>query len=169
MKKNFVSLITFFTLLLVFTACEINRGGGNIDAKVISQSSCKYKKSLGTARAEIPDTLSCVEWVYSSSTQKLKLTHKNTVFNCCPGNLYCTVNQQGDTLVVEEYESQAACNCICLFDLDIEIENLENKTYLLTINEPYINKMEKIFFTLNLTQQPEGSYCITRKKYPYGI
>ncbi len=166
-KKHFFIFITLL-FYFVLNSCEI-REQGNVSATVSNQTACKYKKTQPTESIGISDTLSCVEWKYSASTQKLKLTHKNTVFNCCPGDLYCVVNLLNDTLYLQEHESASSCDCICLFDLNIDIDEIDQKKYEIRfVNETYCSGYPALNFEIDLTQKPEGSHCVTRKGYPYG-
>ncbi|MFA5420089.1 MAG: hypothetical protein WC341_16675, partial [Bacteroidales bacterium] len=59
------------------------------------------------------------------------------------------------------------CKCNCLYDLDIEINGIDAKIYQVEFIEPYSDEQEKIIFELDLTMEKEGSYCVTRKQYPW--
>ena len=63
----------------------------------------------------------------------------------------------------------AQCYCNCLFDLAIELNGMASKKYYLKIIEPYCGEQEKISFELDLVNIHEGSYCVTRKLYPWGL
>jgi hypothetical protein len=102
-------------------------------------------------------------------SDKLSLKHINAGFNCCPGKLTCKVTQSGDSLVIEEFESQAGCNCNCLYDLDIEIKNVTTGKYHIRFIEPYGGEQEKILLDMNLEEHPAGTFCVTRKNYPWGM
>jgi hypothetical protein len=51
--------------------------------------------------------------------------------------------------------------------LDIEINGIDAKIYQVEFIEPYSDEQEKIIFELDLTMEKEGSYCVTRKQYPW--
>jgi hypothetical protein len=119
--------------------------------------------------AEYPDSLSCVLYSYDPSEQVLTLQHINSAFNCCPGKLSCKFSLKGDTIIIEESEREAACDCNCLFDLNMEISGVESRSYHIKMVEPYVEPAECILFEIDLEEQTEDTYCVIRKMYPWGI
>jgi hypothetical protein len=99
----------------------------------------------------------------------LTINHINAGFNCCPGNISCTNIINNDTIVISEKEESALCDCNCLFDLEIEISGLENKKYFLKFEEPYLHNQDELFFELNLSNQTNGTHCVERLQYPWGL
>ncbi len=160
--------IFFLFLIYALSSCESEvYKQHEISGKVVNDTGCKNLKSeVATAT---PDTLSCVKYSYHSSSGKLKLIHINTGFNCCPESLYCTVFLYSDTIEIREYEKSALCDCNCLYDLDIELSGVLNKKYVLKFIEPYAASHEKIIFNVDLSTYPDGSYCVVRKGYPWGM
>ena len=130
-------------------------------------SGCKgYQTEISADKTG--DTLSCIEYVYDVSTHKLIMKHINAGFNCCAGSLYCRVNMLGDTIFVEEFEKLPACNCNCLFDLDMEINGLIAKKYHFIFIEPYCGDQEKLFFDVDFSNVTQGRFCVKRTYYPWG-
>lgn len=147
--------------LLVIAACnkEKNRG------EIVNYSDCKNLKSTDT----ISSNQSCIEYQYYDSSRLLHLKHINAGFNCCPTSLTCTVDVSGNTIRIEEIEKSSDCDCNCLYDLDIEIKDIDKTNYTLEFVEPYCGNQEQLIFTINLTDSLEGLYCVTRENYPWGV
>lgn len=169
--NNFLLRLTVFVILpgLFFTvACTKNHGENNpVSASLTSHSDCKNSKK--NQQVSTPaDTLSCVEYRYDPVEKILKISHLNAGFNCCPGELDCKADIQNRELIITESEEEAGCNCMCLFDLEIEITDLEPGIYTLRMAEPYIGQQALLKDTLDLNAAPSGSFCVVRKDYPYG-
>ena len=155
--------------LILSVSCEKENGNGpQFSGRLISNSDCKYQKSAPVS-AETADTLSCIEYSFDTITHTLSLTHVNAGFNCCPGEINCTFNLKGDTIVIEEYENTDDCDCECLYDLHMEIKNTELRKYQVKVNEQYIKGQEKLEFEIDLANDTTGSICVARKKYPWGV
>ncbi|MBN1184825.1 MAG: hypothetical protein JXB49_21240 [Bacteroidales bacterium] len=140
---------------------------GEISGELINTSDCKYNKSAHT-HEDTPDTLSCIKYTYDKKNQKLIFTHYNAAFNCCPGELSCNFSLGGDTIIVEESEEMPGCHCNCLYDLDMQIEGILSKKYIIKIIEPYVYDSTPMIFEIDLTNIQQDEYCLTRKFYPYG-
>jgi hypothetical protein len=137
----------------------------SISAQINNIPECK---NLEFGFITTPDTLSCVEYSYNSRKRKLTMNHINAGFNCCPGSLHVQAEMKGDTIQILEFEKEAGCRCLCLFDLDIEIIGVERQKYQIQLIEPYVAEDENIAFEINLNDNPHGTYCVTRKKHPWG-
>jgi hypothetical protein len=158
-------------LLLLFMGCNDNPNGENpVDPtiKLVKNTSCKGLKS---ARLVAPsaDSLSCVNYQYDQSTQKLTIQHINAAFNCCPDTLSCKISMSGDTIVISESEKKAGCKCNCLYDLQMEIVAIPAGKYQVRMAEPYCGSQKPLIFGIDLSKVKEGSFCVLRKQYPWGI
>lgn len=131
----------------------------NEDGKLISNTICKNEKT-GTNET-------CVEYSYNKNTKTLNLKHINTAFNCCPKALYTEVVKEGNIITIDESERTQDCNCMCLYDMEIEVYNLENETYTVKFKEPYVADELEVTFQINLFQTPSGKYCLQRETYPW--
>jgi len=149
---------------VLLITCE--RDDQNMKATVLSNSECKSGKS-GEVKADTPDTVSCVSYSYMKSDKKLVLNHINAGFNCCPGKLSASASVMGDTLVITEYEENPLCDCDCLYDLEIEVTQVEAKEYIVKFVEPYAFYEKKLIFSVELADNPEGSICVSRRYYPW--
>jgi hypothetical protein len=139
-----------------------------LTASIIVNPKCKSSDSVSSVK-NISDTLSYVSFVYNKSDMTLAIKHINAGFNCCPGKLYCDVSVSGDTLIIKENESKVGCRCNCLYDIDIEVKGVEPKIYQVKFTEPYAGRGDKIIFRADLVNNPEGSFSVTRKQYPWAM
>lgn len=71
--------------------------------------------------------------------------------------------------MIQEYEKVADCKCECLYDLEIEVNGVDFKKYQIKFIEPYALEQDKLDFEVDLTKDSNGTYCVTRKQYPWGI
>ncbi|MCP4215394.1 MAG: hypothetical protein GY765_12100 [bacterium] len=109
----------------------------------------------------------CIEYVYDGQGT-LTLSHINSGFNCCPGEIYGDIQIDGNTITVTETESENGCHCLCLFDLNYEILNLEPWEYTIRVVEPYRNDGDAVLeTTINLDSAASGSFCLDRDYYPW--
>ncbi len=170
MKPTTLSIILAVVMLLI-PGCETERQSDEhliLTGKLLNHTDCKEFKS-SRILSDISDTLSCVDYEFNPSSHKLFLKHINAGFNCCPESLYCRISLSSDTIFVQEFEQTQGCHCNCLYDLEIEINGVESKKYQINFAEPYAPKGESINFEIDLTKKITGSYCVTRKNYPWGI
>jgi len=153
-NRCFLPLIFAVTALLLLKGCKEENDPQAITGKLTNHSECKNFKSL-MATGDTPDTLSCISFLYEASAKRMQLTHINAGFNCCPGKLWCDVSQ--------------ACDCNCLFDLEMELSSIEIQEYVISFIEPYAGDQEPIIFTIDLASDTEGTHCVIRKEYPWGM
>jgi len=172
MKTSLSFIIAMLLMMAFITGCqtESEPSGENelqVSGKIVSNSECKSSKSASLS-IDIPDSLSCIDYSYNSSSHLLSFIHINAGFNCCPDSIYCTVTAIGDSIVVQEFEKSALCNCNCLFDLYFELTGVVAKVYHVRFIEPYADGQELLYFDLDLINQPQGSVCVVREHYPWG-
>ena len=119
-----------------------------------SYSGCK---SDSVARND--SVMECVEWV--TQTGGLRLRHTNAMFNCCLNSLNASISLSGDTVMIIEHEVLSTpCDCVCLYDLDMLIADLNSGTYHFIIRYgPWDEGIPKIEWTVNLQEYPGGTYC----------
>lgn len=167
--KTTTQLILFF-FIIGFTGCDEgneNTRLNDLNGDLINTTTCKRDfKSLSVSA--IPDTVSCIEYTYDNSLNKLTIKHINSGFNCCPDSLYCEVSLNVDTIIIEEFEAATLCRCNCLYDLDIELDGVISKKYFIRFIEPYVGDQEELFSEIDLTQNMNGSFSVVRKIYPWG-
>lgn len=165
MKNSTLFFLPLLILSLLPSSCEMENQ--KITATLVDHSECKGLKSASAD--EVPNTQSCINYIYDNATGILSVKHINAGFNCCPGKLSCGVAIVSDTLVITEKEQSALCDCDCLFDLNVELSNMTVKEYVIKVVEPYCGDQQKLIFTVDLEKEPAGSFCATRKQYPWGM
>jgi len=141
--------------------------GESISGNVSGNTTCKSFP----AKADYPSNVDCLEWNYTGDWQ-LDLKHINSAFNCCPivhANFYLW----NDTIIIEEYETfdtLGPCYCLCLFDVDYTISGLTPGEYFVKIIGMNLYPGDDtLMLSIDLTQEPQGSYCVTRDHYPWGM
>lgn len=164
--------VSFFLILgVLILGCEKEKENPPVEitGQLVSNTHCKdfLKSKEGTNIT--PDSLSCIEWTYKREDSILTLKHVNAGFNCCPEELTCEIFSRGDTIVIQETEKSSMCDCDCLYDLDIVINGVLDKTYKIKMLEPYARDEAELFFEIDLSTVDSGSYCVIRKLYPWGI
>lgn len=162
--------IVFVSLAMIFllSVCEEEvrkHELQEIAGGLISHSDCKSYKPEKTTAGEKDFT--SVTYSFQPTDNKLKLNHINAGFNCCPGEISCDISFQNDTINIIEKELEHSCKCDCLFDLEIEIEGIEAKTYHLNFVEPYVGDQPKLQFIINLSDSINGSFTVSRDQYPW--
>ncbi len=171
MKPKIVFVIIILAVIIFNNGCEKEKEDQTdlvFSGKLTSHTDCKSFKSTGIL-FDTPDTLSCVDYTFDASANKLVMKHINAGFNCCPDVLYCIITLKGDTIIIQEDEKEAGCHCNCLFDLDMEITGVEAKKYQVQFIEPYSGDQEDLQFEMDLTKNTNGSVCEVRKQYPWGV
>ncbi len=171
MKPKIVFVLIVLAAIFFIDGCEKEKEDQSdlvFSGELTSYTDCKVFKSTGM-EPDTPDTLSCVNYSFDASTNKLVIKHINSGFNCCPEILYCYITLKGDTILIREDEKEALCLCNCLFDLDMEITGVETKKYQVKIIEPYAVNQEALLFEMDLAKHATGSVCVVRKQYPWGV
>lgn len=169
MKITFNSILFFATTILLAAGCEHQKDITNpgISGSLTNSSECKSLKSVDLKFA-VADTFSCVNYLYDDANHKVIMNHINAGFNCCPISLSCEVSANNDTIIIREKEKEQGCNCNCLFDLDIELQGVDQNKYQVRFIEPYAVGQEELIFEMDLTSGNEGEYCVVRRGYPWG-
>jgi hypothetical protein len=171
-KTGYLILSTCIIAVFVFS-CEKDKNKDNanklvISGKYLGHSECKSGNIFFDKTMITSDTLSCVEYSFNNTLHKLTIKHVNAGFNCCPDSIYCTFSYGNDTIRIEEIEQKALCECNCLYDLNFELNGITSEKYNLKLIEPYIGDQQPIYLKLDLTKDTIGSFCVTRKQYPWG-
>lgn len=166
-------LALFFIAIITFSCVKESNDENNISqelelsGEIVNSSSCKSELKSTFKFADTPDTLSCIHYEYNPVDKKLSLTHINAGFNCCPEGFYVETSLDDNTITIQEFENESLCDCNCLYDLEIELTEVEQKAYMLDFIEPYADGLQKISFEIDLANDTIGEYCVIRKKYPW--
>lgn len=177
MNKIQVVPVCLGVLLFMVSGCgkspdttRVNDAGPLPDAvsiRLVDMSGCK-EAPTGIARVSGPSNEGCVEWWYVGGSV-LHLRHINAGFNCCPV-VDVDICVENGTITVEEIEIEGNCHCLCLFDVDYEIQNLPAGVYALSFIEPYRPAGDPVLeCALDLESSPSGRFCVTRSQYPWGM
>jgi hypothetical protein len=145
-KKSCVYLA--FALLFTLGACDgesdnpVKEEPSPIELKNFANTGCK-DNAVRTRSGEYDwkdiFEYSCIHDGY------LYVTHKDAVFNCCPGKLGATVSNEGNCITVIEWSTEDLCDCMCTFDLSYEIGPLvEGGTYSLCIGYGYKGRENQV-------------------------
>lgn len=173
--KRIMIITAAFILLGFFQACNDDPDGvtpgpsGSPSGKLVSASDCKHTASGKGLRVQDSNE-SAVEYSYNPASRVLTLRHINAAFNCCPGPLSASVVLVDSLITITEKESKPSCDCNCLYDLDIEISHLPQKSWNIVFIEPYLSPPDlPLSFVVDLTASSSGRYAVPRARYPWGI
>ena len=127
---------------------------------LVNYSDCK---ELFSKRASTED---CIEYQYDGENV-LMLKHINAGFNCCP-EIAVNISINNNTIEIEEIEISGVCKCLCLYDINYEIKELNPGNYTIRVIEPFINEDEEILeLQVDLSYKISGSFCVDRYNYPW--
>ena len=159
--------LTGITILIGMLLMGCRKPSGveeTLEGILLSHSGCKTEVS----RYDTSSTLDCISYVYDGRNA-LHITHINAGFNCCPGTISADFRFQDGTIDVYERESEAACLCECLFDIDYRITGLSPGVYRIAFHEPYVHDDEEpLEFRIRLIEPTSGIHCVVRHHYPWG-
>ncbi len=149
--------------LVILTGCSSTGpgSGGTAFPNVVEITGCLERDGSD------PDAVySCIEYDYDDGV--LTILHTNTCFNCCPVDWGGLVTVEEGVITIEEVEGQGDCDCLCLFDIEYRIENLEPGEYRLIIEEMY-PAIDALTFDVgfDFTQPDSGEICLERSGYPW--
>jgi hypothetical protein len=165
---KFLKVLIPAIFLLTFLGCEDDspEPAGEFSCEVISQSDCITGQTIMPANYASNET--AVEYNYDRENGVLEFTHFNAGFNCCPGEIFTIAKMEGDTIFIEEYESEALCDCNCLYNIDFKAEGIDEKSYTIKFSEPYVYyEGDEITFTVDLKNKPSGKFSKPRYGYPW--
>lgn len=161
-----MKILKYFSILLVFISfgCK-DEPISTPQGRVTKYSECKtftgFYKSINS-RSE-----SCVIYSYDG-IGKLSLKHINAGFNCCPNGIFANINITGNKIIINEKENSSDCRCLCLYDVEIEVNNIIPGNYTIAFLEPYAEYGPPLEFDANLTNAITDSICVGRNYYPWG-
>lgn len=162
--KTVLFILSLIISIGLFYSCEEEeqkQESTELSAKILSSGECKSLKGGNNE--------GCLSFSYNSNTKSLLLNHINAGFNCCPENINADFNFSGDTIIITESQTDGNCDCNCLYDLNMQILNLEPKLWYIRVKEPLLGESEEILFGyMNLENVTEGSFCVARNEYPWG-
>jgi hypothetical protein len=137
---------------------------------VLGYYGCKEFRKDPASDSTPPDQ-DCIEYQYDGEGS-LSLRHVNAGFNCCLDDVLAEITLMGNLITIDEIEEPPGgwCDCICLYDVDYQINDLPPGEYTITVNQLYLPPGAEILeFTVDLSSSTSGSYCVQREDYPWWI
>lgn len=171
MKKLSMIYVMMLAAFVLFNGCEssnIDPHGDMVpDIMLTNNPECK-PNSYQNTKGDIPleDVKTILTWEYSNNTLTLK--HENVGFNCCPERIEVGFKIEDRVITITEREKSSLCDCLCLYDLDLVINDLPAGEYQFKVDEEYLNDGDMEFdFTLDLDTEPSGKRELPRYGYPW--
>jgi hypothetical protein len=132
---------------------------------LISVEGC-LETTDGIEDTDITTREECLSYNYSGADQILLLSHLHAGFNCCVSPTG-EINIEGSTIkIIESFTGEDICDCECLFNLNYKLTNVVPGVYTFSVNSVYFFP-EELTFTVDLSSENEGIYCIFRDQYPW--
>jgi hypothetical protein len=164
-----LGVMVCFVLLIGLSGCkESEEVLADPTGVLIQSTGCKQTLDTGGFDGVSGEGVDdCIEYSYDGKST-LILKHVNAGFNCCPGEITAEITFNGDQVIIKEEETEQACDCLCLFDLDFEVINLEPGNYSIRVIEPYADVNDPVLeFNLELLSAATGKFCLKRTHYPW--
>ncbi len=121
-----------------------------IDTKLASFSDCKGETTNGNTNALSPhhnDTIAIYKYDRKSKVLNIKLI--SLIGDCCGEGWAVNATTSDSTIVlIPTQTGKASCNCICSFDVEVDLTNIEPRLYLFTVRDDK--------FSINLSESTEG-------------
>jgi hypothetical protein len=115
----------------------------------------------------VPPTNDCIDYNYDGSST-LILNHINAGFNCYPGEITADIVFNGNIITITEKERDSAADCICLYDLEYNLENLPPGLYTIRVIGLYVEMDdEPLECSVELFSATTGRFCVERNYYPW--
>lgn len=168
--RQYKKLILFIAMsgCIISGGCKTENTSGDPVGSLIKQNGCKQFTSRTvlnntTDNPVVPPGKECISYQYDPG-RTLYLQHINGGFNCCPGDIIAdiTIGDNGIT-IIEAETSDEKCHCLCLFDLDYEIKNIDPGRFTVTIS----GSLKQITAEIDLHQAYSGTICVERTEYPW--
>lgn len=161
--------IILLICILLLIGCNDNNKTITKGGLIKDLSKCNGFKDRRTRNVTInfKNDTSYVSYKYKDNI--LFLTHYNVKFNCCPQKISAQSNIENNKIIIKETEntSSQSCDCMCLYDLEIELYNINPNIYEISFDEAYGN--DEINFTVDLDNNISGTLSYKREYYPYGV
>lgn len=116
--------------------------------RLIGYTGCKGSDSQFEGR--------CIVYQYLWDNLLL-IKQTDVTLNCCPISIEAHAFIEGNVITVGVERDTGRCFCLCKYDLDYEIINVEPMEYTLRAWGPYNEPFE---FTVDLSISPSGIYCV---------
>ncbi|MCP4706114.1 MAG: hypothetical protein GY865_16060 [candidate division Zixibacteria bacterium] len=123
---------------------------------------------LSTSKVSlVPPCCTDMSYEYNSESGTLTVLHNGAGFNCCT-EASAEITFNDDLILIDENESGDYCSCLCLFNIEYELENITPDIYTIRFIEIYATDDDiPLEMTFDLSLNPTGSVSIERNHYPW--
>ncbi|MBT7143349.1 MAG: hypothetical protein HN894_08415 [Bacteroidetes bacterium] len=166
MKNINTILVLIATIIFSLIAgCE-EKTESTQESSLTSFDGCKYTKSVALVDS-FPNDETCIQYFMEGNTLIFK--HINAGFNCTPDNILAEISISNNLIVIEEnQELSMPSDCKCLYDLEMQITNVDIDAYTVKVFEAYPAAPDDLIeFDLNLSLNTTGTYCLERDTPPW--
>jgi len=165
-SRNYRDQLLFACMIIVFLGCcspyEKQETSSDIFVH-LTYGDCKEfsaEQSVAVAHQD------CVE--VFAGLNEVRIKHVNAAFNCCPGTINAYVRLENQVILVHESETEAGCDCQCLYDLNYSLQGLKPGTYSLVVVGPYTQDNDRnLECEINLPQDTTAHNCLDRHYSPW--
>lgn len=128
MKSHILTQILAFSLFIFLFGCEEDNPEPlkNQSLPIVNTQFSDCKNATKSTKEYIQH----IE-LESINGNQLKVTFVNAILNCCPGEIVADAFIQDNVLKVNFIETPPGglCNCLCPYDLECIIDNIQNRKY----------------------------------------
>ena len=166
-------LIVGIALSCLLNGCSENKttGTDQPDGRAVRAAICNVSQKTDYANAA-SSSRDCVEYHYDAASRLLSLIHRNAAFNCCPASVSANITVADHTITIQEVErlENEGCNCLCLSEMEYQIEGITPGSYAVNIVQLYLSEQDELLnFAIDFVNSATGNYCATREHYPWGM
>ena len=164
-----LSIAILFLFAVQFTGLGCGKGTdpkNNPDGSLTNSSGCISYLSAPKGNLAPP---CCTGFIYDYDSEEgtLSISHVGAGFNCC-SDQSADITFNDSLILIDENESGELCHCLCLYDIDYELENITPGIYTIRFIEPYANDEDiPLELTFDLVSDPTGSVMVERNHYPW--
>ncbi|MEA2028642.1 MAG: hypothetical protein U9N49_06670 [Campylobacterota bacterium] len=164
MKKFKLALMAM--IISAFTSCGSTTDTMETTNENVTVSPCQSDVNNRTSALGNPinNNYTYVEHEYRDNA--LWLTHYNAVFNCDERGINATASINGNQLTITQEQNlpqDGGMNCLCLYDITIKVEDIEDKAYTVHYDDGVSEDMN---FNIYHYEYP-GIRSFARNEYPY--
>lgn len=167
-NKMFFCLMMVVALVLGSTGCGSDSEGNSQETMLKAFAKTGCKPHIETRTADVSGLYDAESFSYEATKDgSLLLCHNNAIFSC-ETDIKVKVSVSDGVISVIEYYSPAT-NCICAYDLTMEIGPLQVGPYTVVVYRDFdINigktspQAEHIRFPINYTEELKGEYIVTK-------
>ena len=130
-NKNLMKNLLFALSLLCITGCGSTEDVASIGLRNFSNSGCKLVTEMRASNNLFGEE----KIVYEASTNgRLVVKHVNALFGCdAKVSAEAHLDKDNKTIVINETVTNESANCVCPYDLTMEVGELQETTYTLKV------------------------------------